>query len=188
MLAQSAMRKWDSGSNLVLIGMPGCGKSTLGRHFAKAFNMPFTDTDDLLQKRVNCTVQQLVDRRGLNNFRQAEQATVCDMNVKANVISTGGSVVYSEPAMQHLSDSGLIVFLRISLPTVRARLAASTDRGLVKYPSDSIAGLFYERSALYARWADVTLDNNWPLTALRIEQLIRQLGFSTRGEAGQNFE
>ena len=129
MLAQLPVCKWHSRSNLVLIGMPGSGKSTLGRHLAKALNMAFADTDELLQNRVNCTVQQLVDRHGLNNFRKEEQATVCEMDVNSHVISTGGSVVYSEPAMQHLSNNGLIVFLRISLPTVRARLAASNDRG-----------------------------------------------------------
>lgn len=138
--------------------------------------MGFVDTDELLQRRMNCTLQQLVDWRGINNFRESERATICEMNVQSHVISTGGSVVYSDQAMRKLSSHGLIVFLQISLATVHSRLAASNNRGLVKYPSDSIAGLFQQRAALYRRWADITLDNNLPLTQLRLDQFAQQLG------------
>ena len=160
---------------MVLIGMPGAGKSTVGRHLAKAMNMPFTDTDELLAYRNNCSLQELVDRRGIKNFREAERHTVCEMNVRSHVIATGGSVVYSEQAMRNLSNHGLIVFLQISMATVRSRLTVSENRGLAKYPSDTIAGLYYQRSPLYRRWADIIIDNNLPLTRIRLDRLARQI-------------
>lgn len=175
-MAVDPARKWDARSNLVLIGMPGAGKSTVGRHLAKVLNMPFIDTDEVLAYASNCTLQQLVDRRGIKNFREAERATVCQLSVRSHVIATGGSVVYSEHAMRNLSHHGLIVFLQVSLPVVRSRVAASANRGLAKYPSDTIAGLFYQRTPLYKRWADITIDNNLPLTQVRLDRFALQLG------------
>lgn len=174
-MAGNPARNCNARPNLVLIGMPGAGKSTVGKHLAKVLQMPFLDTDELLASRHNCTLQQLVDRRGIKNFREAERAVVCELRVRSHVIATGGSVVYSDNAMRNLSRHGLIVFLRISLSAVRSRIAASGDRGLAKYPADTIAGLFYQRTPLYQHWADVTVDNNLPLTRVRLDRLARQL-------------
>ncbi|NND83300.1 MAG: shikimate kinase [Gammaproteobacteria bacterium] len=164
-----------AGSNLVLIGMPGSGKSTVGRRLAQQLGRDFLDTDNLLERRQGCTVQQLVDRHGLVFFRRAEQAVVTSLQAQNCVIATGGSAVYSDTAMQHLRELGRILFLQVSISTVRRRIASAMDRGLVMYPNETIAGLYHQRKPLYQRWADITVDNNRPLTELRVAQIIDRL-------------
>ena len=161
--------------NIVLIGMPASGKSTVGRRLAKALNMDFIDTDNLLEQAENTSIQNIVNRRGLTYFRRLEEQILSNLRLENHVISTGGSAVYSHAAMQHLSDTGLMVYLKISLQTLNARLNNIDDRGLVKMPTYPLARLYKERYALYKQAADLSFDNSRPLTALRFDELIEQI-------------
>lgn len=162
-------------TNLIIIGMPGCGKSTFGKRLAEQLGMHFVDTDELIEKRFGCALQTVLDRQGLQSFRRIEEEVLSALQVQNCVVSTGGSAVYSEAAMQHLADIGRIVYLHISMKTLLLRVNNSAARGLMKLPSTSLQGLYIERAPLYERWAEVTLHNDWPLTALQFERLRKAL-------------
>lgn len=145
-------------NNLILIGMPGSGKSTVGVLLAKQAAMNFVDTDLLIQSAEGRTLQNIVDHDGYVALRGIEERVLCDVALADSVISTGGSAVYSEAAMAHLKTGGTVIFLNVSLPTVMKRLGDYSLRGISKRPDQSIEALFEERFALYSRFADITID------------------------------
>jgi len=151
--------------------MPGSGKTTFGKRLAKDQGLGFIDTDRLVEQRERMSFQRILARRGQNYVRNTEQTVVCGLSVQNNVIATGGSVVYSDAAMRHLADGGYIIHLNISLSTVLNRVNDMASRGLVKMPRTSLPALYIERLPLYQRWAEITLDNNYPLTALQFDRL-----------------
>ena len=176
MLAESEAPKHDGATpGLVFVGMPGSGKSTLGRYIAGLRGLQFIDTDDLIEQHYGYSLQHLLNRHGHQFFRRAESEIICSLRLNNHVIATGGSAVYSEDAMLNLSSLGKVVYLHISLATVIARVSLAPDRGIAKLPNVSLASLYRERLPLYQRWANVTLQNDRPLTALRLEQLANQL-------------
>lgn len=118
-----------NGRNLIFIGMPGSGKSTIGVLVAKRLGMGFTDTDLLIQEQAGRTLQEIVDRDGYVALRQIEEQVLLALDVQNQVISTGGSAVYSDAAMQHLKRNGTVVFLDISLETVIHRIGDYSLRG-----------------------------------------------------------
>ena len=167
-------------SDLIFIGMPGSGKSTLGKYIAGLWGREFVDIDELIEKKYGYSLQQLLDRYGHKFIRKAESEIICSLQSQNHVIATGGSAVYSEDAMLHLNGLGKIIYLHISLATVIQRVGRAPDRGIAKLPNVSLASLYRERLPLYQRWANVTLQNNRPLTALRLEELANQLGIAHR--------
>lgn len=144
-------------SNLVLIGMPGAGKSTIGVMLAKLTSRAFVDTDLLIQSRHGRTLQTIVDMDGYAVLRNIERQVLCELSVRNCVIATGGSAVYSQRAMAHLASDGLVVFLELDIATLTARIHDVATRGIAKRPEQSFAELFQERSALYAAYADITV-------------------------------
>jgi shikimate kinase len=166
--------------DLVFIGMPGSGKSTLGKYLAALLGLKFIDTDELIEQKHGYSLQHLLDRHGHQFIRRAESEIICSLQSQNHVIATGGSAVYSEEAMLHLRELGKVIYLHISLPTVIARVGRAPDRGIAKLPNVSLASLYRERLPLYQRWANVTLQNNWPLTDLRLEELANQLDTDQR--------
>lgn len=146
-------------SNIVLIGMPGCGKSAIGTLLAQAASMSYLDTDHLIQASTGRTLQEIVDRDGPLGLRRIEEQVLCSLDCRDHVIATGGSAVYSEPGMQHLKTLGAIVFLKVDLETLRARIQDYDTRGLVKAPGQTLEDLFNERAALYNRYAEVTIES-----------------------------
>lgn len=144
-------------SNIVLIGMPGSGKSTVGVILAKKTMKDFVDTDILIQKSQARPLQDIVDKDGYLALREIEETVLLDLNVHNHVVSTGGSAVYGERAMAHLKSSGIAVFLDVTLDTLEARVPDFSTRGLAKRPDQSFEELFAERNALYRRYADVTV-------------------------------
>ncbi|WP_349342685.1 shikimate kinase [Marinobacter sp. MMG032] len=146
----------DTG-NLVLIGMPGSGKSTVGVLLAKRLGLGFVDTDLLIQEEAGRTLQAIVDQDGYEALRRIEEQVLLKLDVEHKVISTGGSAVYSAPAMEHLKTNGTVVFLDIPLELVIERIGDHSMRGISRRPDQSLAELFSERFSLYSRWADVTV-------------------------------
>ncbi len=146
-----------SKSNTALIGMPGSGKSTVGVLLAKAMGKDFVDTDLLIQRRTGHTLQVIVDKWGYEALRQEEERVLLSLSFTDYVIATGGSVVYSETGMAHLCQSSQVVFLDVSLETVRERIGDYSLRGISKRPDQSLEDLFRERHSLYQHYADLTI-------------------------------
>lgn len=144
--------------NLVLIGMPGCGKSTVGVVLAKAAGYAFIDTDLLIQQREGRLLQQIIDERGIAAFLQAEEAALCTVCCDHSIIATGGSAVYSERAMQHLGQNGKRIYLSLSCSSVERRLGNLASRGVAGANEHSITEIYAERLPLYQKYADVTIN------------------------------
>jgi shikimate kinase len=161
--------------NIVLIGMPGSGKSTIGRRLAKYFGLEFVDTDLILEQAENMPIQSIVDKRGLRRFMQLENDVLESLRLHGSVIATGGSAVYSVAAMQHLAMSGTRVYLYISLATMLRRVTNVESRGLVKLPQHHLSRLYREREELCDAAADVRFDNNRPISALAMDSLQKQI-------------
>lgn len=145
-------------SNIVLIGMPGAGKSTVGVILAKLTGKDFLDTDLLIQSAESRTLQAILDTEGHLALRAAEERVLLELDCRNTVVATGGSAAYSERAMTRLRENGTIVFLHASLPTLRRRIHNFDSRGIAKRPGQSFEELFSERFALYSRYSDLTID------------------------------
>ena len=144
-------------SNLVLIGMPGSGKSTVGVILAKKTSRDFVDTDLLIQKSQERKLQDIVDKDGYAALRDIEESVLLDLRVRNHVIATGGSAVYSDQAMAHLKSEGLVIFLDVDLAMLESRIPDFSSRGLAKRLEQNLAELFDERYGLYAKYADITI-------------------------------
>jgi shikimate kinase len=147
-------------SNIILIGMAGSGKSTVGRILAVMLNMSFVDTDELIVQARQQPLQDIVDAEGAMGFRRIEEEILLALNVKNHVIATGGSTIYSDPGMEHLAKIGLIVLLQVRLDVLKKRVGDTSGRGLVKQPGQSFEDLFGERGSLYARFAEITIESS----------------------------
>ncbi len=143
--------------NIILIGMPGCGKSTIGVLLAKTLGREFVDTDLVIQANERRSLQDIIDADGLARFCEIEERYVLTLSCKAAVIATGGSVVYSAAAMRHLSDHGVVVYLHVPLVTLEERLQDLQTRGVAKPRDLTLADLYDQRRPLYERWAARTV-------------------------------
>lgn len=147
-------------SNIILIGMPGSGKSTVGVILAKMLAKRYLDTDILLQNIEKRSLQDIVDREGHMALREVEQKVLLSIHCRNHVVATGGSAAYSEPAMMHLKRNGVIVFLHADLQALNKRIHNYETRGLAKRPDQSFQDLFEERLALYEKYADITVESS----------------------------
>lgn len=141
-------------SNIVLIGMPACGKSTVGVQLAKWLSMGFIDTDLLVQARVGESMQSYQDIHGMEAYRTLESDTAKSVVCDNCVIATGGSVVYYQQAMQHLQSMARIIFLDVPLAEIQARIGDTSQRGVVIRPGMTLDDLYHERHPLYMQYAD----------------------------------
>ena len=159
--------------NVVLIGMPGAGKSTLGVVLAKILGYEFIDADLLIQSKLDKTLQKIIDACGPDGFIEVENEVLCTLSASRAVIATGGSAVYSDEAMNHLKSIGTVVYLRVSYEELESRLGGLHERGVVMKNGMgmSLADLYEERRPLYEKYADVTID----LDGLSVRDAARRL-------------
>jgi len=157
--------------NIVLIGMPGCGKSTVGVVLAKALGMDFIDSDLLIQRSQGKRLSQIIDEVGDEGFRQVENNVNAGIHVDNAVIATGGSVVYGKEAMAHLRSIGQVVYLQLSYDNVQDRLGDLHARGVSMKPGQTLCDLYNERCPLYEQYAHITL----PCDGLRLRDVVLHL-------------
>ena len=146
-----------SRSNIILIGMPGSGKSTVGVILAKLTSLDFIDTDILIQRAAGKSLQEIIDTDGYLVLRRVEEEALLKLDCRDHVIATGGSAVYSPAAISHLKKDGVIVFLDVDIVTLQSRVRNYETRGLAKRPDQTLEELFAERLALYREYADITI-------------------------------
>ncbi len=144
--------------NVVLIGMPGSGKSTCGVLAAKALCKDFVDTDLLIQQSEKMPLQAILNEKGYDFFAAAEEKAICSLNAQNTVVATGGSAVYSPKAMAHLKENAVVLYLRVSFATMVKRISNIGSRGILLREGESLETMFEERTALYERYADRILD------------------------------
>ncbi len=160
-------------TNLVLIGMPGSGKSTCGVLAAKALLKNFFDTDLLIQSIEEKRLQNIIDEKGIDYFLDAEEQAVLSLNIEATVIATGGSVVYSEKAMQHLKNMGKIIYLHLGYDTMCRRIKNITTRGVVLKSGSTLEDMYEERLPLYEKYADEIIFCDSNTVEQTVEKIVR---------------
>jgi shikimate kinase len=144
--------------NIVIIGMPGAGKSTMGVILAKTLGRNFTDTDIVAQEMSGRLLQEIIDEEGTGAFLETEEKTILSLHCHHAVIATGGSVVFSEKAMEHLKKDGAVIYLKISFEEMVRRLDDITTRGIVLVAGQSLRDMYNQRVPLYEKYADITID------------------------------
>lgn len=160
--------------NIVLIGMPGAGKSTIGVVLAKVMRYQFLDSDLVIQEQEGCLLQEIINKQGLEKFIDIENRVNASLDVKNTVIATGGSVVYGKEAMEHLRSIGTIVYIKLSYSTICSRLGNLAQRGVALKENQDLKGLYEERCPLYETYADVTIDAEG-LSIVELMQKIKEL-------------
>ena len=144
--------------NIVLIGMPGVGKSTIGVVLAKVLGYQFVDADLLIQEAEGKLLSELIEEHGTNGFIEIENRVNSQIQTHRSVIATGGSVVYGKEAMEHLKSIGTVVYLKQNLRVLQRRLRNLKGRGVVLKEGQTLVDLYKERTVLYEKYADITVD------------------------------
>ena len=161
--------------NVILIGMPGVGKSTVGVLLAKRLKLAFVDTDIYIQTREGKSLQELIQQHGADGFCDLEGNYILSLSATASVIATGGSVVYIQSAMEHLRAGGRIVHLDLELIRLQKRLDDIDARGVVIGPGQQLGDLYGERQPLYAKYADITIATDGLSPDQVVGQIMRAL-------------
>ena len=144
--------------NIVLIGMPGVGKSTVGVVLAKALGYQFVDADLLIQEAEGKLLSELIEEHGTDGFIEIENRVNSQIQTHRSVIATGGSVIYGKEAMEHLKSIGTVVYLKQNLRVLQRRLRNLKGRGVVLKEGQTLVDLYKERTVLYEKYADITVD------------------------------
>ena len=161
--------------NIVLIGMPASGKSTAGVILAKMLGMDFVDTDLVIQQREKALLRDLIEEYGVEGFMEKEEKAVLSVSPVNTVIATGGSVVYSEKAMRHLSSIGTVVYLKVAEDELLRRLHDIRERGVVLKDGETFKEMFDSRSILYERYADITIEEGSAGIEATLSEMLKEL-------------
>jgi shikimate kinase len=167
-------------NNITLIGMPAVGKSTVGNLLARKIGFDFLDSDDLIQTKEQKTLSQIITEKGIVQFLQIEENYIVSIACSNHVIATGGSVVYSRKAMEHLCKNSTIIYLSIDLDTLLTRLGDIASRGVAISHEKSIEALFKERSPLYNTYSDIKIECGSMTAKQVVEKAVQHLS-QTKG-------
>lgn len=158
-------------NNIVLIGMPGVGKSTIGVILAKVLGYQFLDADLVIQEKEGKLLREIIEGVGTEGFIQVENRINASLDVEKTVIATGGSVVYGKEAMEHLKEIGTVVYLQVPFERLEKRLSDIKGRGVVLREGQTLYDLFMERTPLYEKYADISISEG----NLNVEQTVELL-------------
>ena len=164
-------------NNVILIGMPGVGKSTAGVVLAKILGYHFVDADIVIQQKEGRLLRDIIEAEGVDGFIAIENKINSEIEGEKTVISTGGSVVYGKEAMEHLSNIGIVVYLKVPFKTLEKRLADIKGRGVVLKEGQDLLGLLEERTPLYEKYADIMIDEDDLTVEQTVDKLIENLQF-----------
>lgn len=162
--------------NIILIGMPGCGKSTIGVILAKALGKSFIDLDLLIQEREGDLLQNLIDENGMEGFLAMEERAMESFTGRNFVVATGGSAVYSEKGMSHLAANGIVLYIALPFEIIEERLQDIHTRGIAMAPGMTLRHLYEKRVPLYERYAGMTLNAEKLKAEETVETIIKMLG------------
>ena len=162
-------------NNIVLIGMPGVGKSTLGVVLAKELGYEFVDADLLIQKREKRLLKEIIAEEGVDGFLKIENDVNAGIQTDKTVIATGGNVIYGAEAMEHLKTIGTVVYLKLDYETLDSRLGSLKGRGVVLKDGQNLKSLYEERVPLYEKYADVTVDEGGLDLEATLNEVLRYL-------------
>ena len=157
--------------NIVLIGMPGVGKSTVGVILAKVLGYQFIDADLVIQEQEGKLLREIIAEEGTEGFIQVENRINASIEARHAIIATGGSVVYGKEAMEHLKEIGTVVYLEVGYPALEKRLEDIRGRGVVLRRGQTLHDLYLERTPLYEQYADIRISE----TGLDVEQTVQQI-------------
>ncbi len=143
---------------IILIGMPGCGKSCMSRAIAGKLNLKPLDADKVIENKLGKKLHEIIEDNGLDKFRELEEEILITINEDNIILATGGSAVYYERAMQHFKSIGKVVYLYVSYETMVERLGDYSKRGIVMRPDQTLRDLYDERCRLYEKYADITVN------------------------------
>ncbi len=157
--------------NIILIGMPGSGKSTAGNVLAAELGMDFLDVDPLIEAREGAPLQKLLDAHGVEAFLDMEGAAICSVDCTNTVIAPGGSCICREDAMEHLRRLGTVVYLKLSYPEVESRIHNMADRGIALQPGQTLKDVYQYRTPFYERYAHLTVEADGQSLARTVEEI-----------------
>ena len=164
-------------NNIILIGMSGSGKSTLGVVLAKRLGYDFVDTDILIQQKYHKLLQEIIDSEGNAEFARKEEKVLSEVDFKRTVISTGGSAIYYEKAMENLKRQGLVVYLAVPYEEIMRRIISPAKRGILIPEGLTLEDVWREREPLYRHYADLTL----PVEREKVETTVQRLQQAIEG-------
>ena len=167
----------DKRKNVVLIGMPGAGKSTIGVLLAKTLLKEFVDTDLIVQKKCQMSLCDLMERDGVEGFIKRENEIIAECDFENSVVATGGSAVYGKEAMEKLKKDGMVVYLSIPVEELERRIRNIHTRGVAMKEGTTLYDLFEERKALYEKYADITVDCVGLTAEESVNKIAEKLGF-----------
>lgn len=165
----------SSKSNIVLIGMPGVGKSTVGVILAKVLGYQFLDADLLIQEQEGKLLSEIIEEVGTDGFIQVENRVNASIACTKTIIATGGSVVYGQEAMEHLKEIGTVVYLKVPFSVLEKRLSDIKGRGVVLKDGQTLHDLFLERTPLYEKYADISISEEGLNVEETVEVLVQNL-------------
>ena len=158
-------------SNIIFVGMPASGKSTVGVLLAKALAMDFVDTDILIQKKTGKRLEELIRENGVDGFLRIEEKVCAALEANDSVIATGGSVVYSQDAMDHLKSIGTVVYLQVDFDVLKNRLKDVIERGVIIKNGQTLEDLYNERVLLYEKYADITIQEK----RMSLDEMVKEV-------------
>lgn len=161
--------------NIILIGMPGVGKSTVGVILAKEIGYEFMDSDLLIQKQEGMLLKDIIAKRGVDGFLKVENQVNASIDTKKTVIATGGSAIYGKEAMKHFKEIGTVVYLKCSFDILEKRLKDLRGRGVVLKEGQTLYSLYEERKKLYEKYADLIVNEDHKGIEETLESILKQI-------------